>query len=189
SAEYAFRPATDRPRIVDCGANIGFSILFFRKMFPGARILAFEPDPAAFARLRRTVEENGLGDGVELRNEAVAGEAGTLRLFGPPGGIEVGTAWTEGEARDVPAVRLSDHIDGPVDFLKLDVEGAEYGVIDDLVRTGAIGHVREAVIEFHRDGAAPDAPERMVAALRAAGFAVTGDLSPRIGLLRATRAG
>jgi FkbM family methyltransferase len=186
NAEYAFRAAGPRPRIVDCGANIGFSVLFFKKTHPGAEILAFEPQPTTFARLRKTVEENGLG-GVELRQAAVAGEAGTLMLYGEPGGIEVSTAWGHGEPTEVPAVRLSDHVTGPVDFLKLDVEGAEYGVIDDLVRTGAIRHVREAVIEFHAEAAGPGATARLADTLRAAGFTVTGDPTPARGLLRAKR--
>ncbi|MFI5179368.1 MAG: hypothetical protein ACHQO8_12420, partial [Vicinamibacterales bacterium] len=46
-----FRCATDAPRILDCGANVGLASLFFRRAYPKARITAFEADPAIFAML------------------------------------------------------------------------------------------------------------------------------------------
>ncbi len=49
----------------------------------------------------------------------------------------------------VPQRRLSDFVDGPVDLIKLDVEGAEGDVLDDLIETGAIAHVRTLVLEYH----------------------------------------
>src|SRR5262245_6977657 len=44
-ASYSFHSDTDRPLIFDCGSNIGMSVLFFKKLYPTARITAFEPDP------------------------------------------------------------------------------------------------------------------------------------------------
>ena len=54
-----------------------------------------------------------------------------------------------GEAVRVPAVRLSRYVTKPVDFLKLDVEGSELPVLRDLASSGAIGQIRQMVIEFH----------------------------------------
>lgn len=42
---YSFRAQTDSPLIFDCGSNIGLSILFFKKLYPKARVIGFEPDP------------------------------------------------------------------------------------------------------------------------------------------------
>src|SRR5436853_2313672 len=36
--EYAFSPATEAPRILDCGAHIGLSVLYLKQRFPGARV-------------------------------------------------------------------------------------------------------------------------------------------------------
>jgi hypothetical protein len=47
-ASYLFHSDTDRP--LDCGSNIGMSVLFFKKLYPAARITAFEPDPRTYAR-------------------------------------------------------------------------------------------------------------------------------------------
>jgi hypothetical protein len=52
-ASYFFHTDNDRPLIFDCGSNIGMSVLFFKKLYQNARIIAFEPDPATFATERR----------------------------------------------------------------------------------------------------------------------------------------
>jgi hypothetical protein len=49
----------------------------------------------------------------------------------------------------VEARRLSSFITGPVDLLKLDVEGAEHRVICDLIKSGKIAHLRRMIIEYH----------------------------------------
>src|SRR5690349_14366069 len=41
---YLFHSAELSPRIIDCGANIGLSVIFFKRTFPSAKIIAFEPD-------------------------------------------------------------------------------------------------------------------------------------------------
>jgi FkbM family methyltransferase len=192
-AAYAFRAATPRPVVLDCGANVGMSVLFFKLQHPDARVVAFEPEPAAFARLRRMVEENGLA-GVELHEAAVGGEEGTIDFYGEAGSITASAdpAWGGSEARRVAAVRLSRFVTGPVDFLKLDVEGAEYAVVDDLARTGALAQVRQAVIEWHEVATEPRGPERLMEVLRGAGMEVerqSDDPSGRLGVLRAWRVG
>ena len=40
-----FRPATDTPLVLDCGANIGLASIWIKRAFPRARITAFEADP------------------------------------------------------------------------------------------------------------------------------------------------
>ena len=60
NTEYYFHTLVARPRIVDCGANIGMSVIFFKAVYPDADVLAFEPDAVSFAGLRRTIETNGL---------------------------------------------------------------------------------------------------------------------------------
>ena len=57
---YSFRAQTDSPLIFDCGSNIGLSILFFKKLYPKARVIGFEPDPLTFQTLRENSERNSL---------------------------------------------------------------------------------------------------------------------------------
>lgn len=153
SREYHFKPETLRPRIVDCGSNIGLSVLFFKREFPDSQILAFEPDPVTFSLLRRNVERNGL-QGIELRNLALSGSPGTRDLHCDsrrPGRTAMSLLAQCGleERVAVPCVALSHFIHGDVDLLKLDIEGAELEVIEDLVLSGKIARIRQMVVEYH----------------------------------------
>ena len=42
---YEFEASRPDPRIIDCGSNIGMSVLYFKHVYPEARIVGFEPDP------------------------------------------------------------------------------------------------------------------------------------------------
>ena len=194
NAAYAFESSNPRPRIVDCGANIGMAVLFFKAFRPDAEVIAFEPDPITFARLARTIEMNGLRD-VRLENAAVGHKDGTVAFYYNRSDSGSMTASVEssrgGDARqEVRAVRLSAWIQEPVDFLKLDVEGAEYDVVRDLIDTDAIRWIRDTVIEYHELATRPDGVSQMVNALQAAGFDVhvtPEGAASSTGLIRARR--
>lgn len=194
NAEYEFRSGHDQPRIVDCGANIGMSVLFFKALHPHASIIAFEADPLSFARLTQTIETNGLTS-VIAEQAAVTETPGSVTLFrnrSDVGSIvaSVNQAWGGRDAETVRSVRLSDRIDGPVDFLKIDVEGAEYGIVRDLVATDKIRYIREMAIEYHQLAGVPDAVPEMTAALRNSGFLLQvtpASDSAQTGMVRARR--
>jgi len=57
---------------------------------------------------------------------------------------------------EVQAFRLRDLLDSPVDFLKIDIEGAEYAVLKDC--RDRLQNVRNLFVEYH---AAPDEPQRL----------------------------
>ena len=170
------------------------AVLFFKALHPAAEVLAFEADPLTFAHLTRTIESNRLTS-VVAEQVAVTGEGAPVTLFrsrSDPASItaSVHQSWGGDEGEQVPAIRLSDRIAKTVDFLKLDIEGAEYGVVHDLVETGAIRWVREAVIEYHDVAGMPDAFNRMTDALRTAGFDLriqSTDAAKPAGLIRARR--
>jgi FkbM family methyltransferase len=151
--EYWFATDDPSPVVLDCGSNIGMAILFTKALYPDARITAFEPAPWACAAIEETIRANGLRD-VTLHNAALAESEGTLELFHDPThpGSAVMSVFRDrmpGEPVRVPAVRLSRHVTGPVDFLKLDVEGSELAVLRELAASGAIRQIRQMVIEFH----------------------------------------
>lgn len=129
---YLFKARTDTPHIVDAGANIGLSVLYFKELYPRATVTAFEPDPAIFAMLERNV-----GDlpGVELHREATWTEPTTLTFFseGSLAGSSEVDFMGKGNKTEVPAIRLRDELrKRPVDFLKIDIEGAENSVMFDI---------------------------------------------------------
>jgi FkbM family methyltransferase len=151
--QYYFRANTDSPVILDCGANIGMATLYFKWLYPKARIHAFEPDPNAFAVLEMNIARNRLTD-VVAHNCALWDGNGQIEFFvdrAQPGSLLMSTdpSRLKGEAIQVPSRKLSEFIQGPIDFLKLDVEGAENRILSDLVSRKSIHFIRQMVVEYH----------------------------------------
>ena len=167
-----FAAASARPRILDCGANVGLASLFFRKRYPEARITAFEADPALFAILDANLDANDAAR-VERRHAAVWTADGSLtfRSEGSDSGmIESLPGVVAGHAVVVPSVRLRDVIaaEATIDLLKLDIEGAEQAVLADC--EPVLGHVRAMVMDLHEfDPATRQAP-RVLEQLARCGF-------------------
>ncbi|MCS5691180.1 FkbM family methyltransferase [Cyanobium sp. FGCU-6] len=90
---YRFLPCHPRPYIIDCGANYGVSVLWFKRMYPDCRILAVEADPGIYDMLRRNVNRHGLSD-VTLIHRAVSGALGDVR-FQCIGADQVESMWIE----------------------------------------------------------------------------------------------
>ncbi|MCP5366115.1 MAG: FkbM family methyltransferase [Hyphomicrobiales bacterium] len=174
-ADYYLPDLGPRPFILDAGANAGLAILFFKTVHPGAELVGFEPNPESFALLERNTVGSGL-DGVTLHPVAVGAADGSLEFFLVPGEPASNRASsrpgrTGGRPVSVPQRRLSAFVDRPVDLLKLDVEGAEAGVLDDLIQSGAIARVRRMVIEYHHHIQGDrDAFGHFLGRLEAAGF-------------------
>lgn len=149
---YHFEAQRSDPLILDCGSNIGMSILYFKHIYPQARIVGFEPDPAIYTYLQENVDRNGLTH-IQLARAAIAGEEGSVLFYsdGKYGSClvehlpdDIPEGWTEYE---VPCVRLRDYLTEPVDFLKMNIEGAEWEVLAD--GADRLRQVREMVIEYH----------------------------------------
>jgi FkbM family methyltransferase len=43
------------PVIIDCGGNIGLSVLYFKYLFPNSVITVFEPSPPVFEILKENI--------------------------------------------------------------------------------------------------------------------------------------
>jgi FkbM family methyltransferase len=176
--EYGFACDRSDPLILDCGSHIGLSVAWFKQRYPGARIVAFEPDPPSFRLLQANVAANGLDD-VELLNLAVSSRPGTARFYGE---FDVADPMSSahslredwGTQRSdrwilVDTVPLADYITGPVDYLKLDIEGMETEVMKAIEPQL---HLVQAIgLEFHGTGArACDEEEELLRLLRDGGF-------------------
>ena len=77
---YHFEAQRPDPLILDCGSNIGMSILYFKHVYPKARIIGFEPDLAIFPYLEENVVCNGLKD-LQLVQAAFGGAEGHTDLL------------------------------------------------------------------------------------------------------------
>lgn len=151
---YAFGTDATAPRIMDCGANIGMSLLYFKMCHPNARITAFEPDSKAAACCRKNIDENQLHE-IDLHEVAVAASAGSVTFYTDednPGALTASTICPRVAAsrgHPVEAVRLSEYLDEDIDFLKMDIEGGEAAVLHDLSSSGKLHRIRQMVVEYH----------------------------------------
>jgi FkbM family methyltransferase len=163
------------PRILDVGANIGMATIYFKSVFPEARIDAFEADPVVANVLKHNVDAFNLRD-VRVHNVAASDKAGTLVFLsnGSDGGRlveanELVDLRSKSESTvEVPAVRLKDCLSESIDFLKIDIEGAEYEVIADC--QDSLHFVRHIFVEYHSFVSRPQLLPEFLSFLRDAGF-------------------
>ncbi|MCC6328023.1 MAG: FkbM family methyltransferase [Acidobacteria bacterium] len=169
------------PFILDCGANIGVSVIHYKRQFPDAKIIAFEPDAKVCQVLRRNLAANNISD-VEVVEAAVWKENGETEFFSegadagrvdPDAAETVSLADTRrlGNRIKVRTVKLDDFLHEPVDFIKLDIEGAESEVLAASV--SKLANVRAIVVEFHLTTSKPKQLGVALMSLAAAGFQVS----------------
>ncbi len=150
SDDYCFDSASSSPYIIDCGANVGMATAYFLSRYPQARILAIEAAPDSFAILEKNRIYNQW-NGVECLNLALAAEDGVLPFYSGTQASTMASLIPKANAKvfEVKARRLSSLITRRVDFLKVDIEGAEVAVLEDLVHSRAIDFVQKGVFEYH----------------------------------------
>jgi FkbM family methyltransferase len=130
-----------RPRVVlDLGSHIGTSLLYFRAVYPEARIIGIEPDPEAF----KLLEQNAAPLDVEIHRLAVAATDGPVSLFGT-GEPWFSTLYGTGKPTRVAGRSLDSVFQQlglrRVDLLKVDIEEAEYDAFRAFQRLRDVGAV------------------------------------------------
>ena len=143
--EYAVTLENQTPTIIDCGSNIGISILFFKAAYPQSTIIGFEPDAANFSVLQKNITKNTLSN-ITLINKAVADQDGMLS-FNRVSTLCAKLAQTG--TTQVEAVKLSSYITKSVDLLKMDIEGAEVAVLQELHKAKKLRFIKNIIFEFH----------------------------------------
>jgi FkbM family methyltransferase len=120
----ALAPASVR-WVIDCGANVGLSALYFAAKFPNATILAIEPMPENYRVMAASVKHEPRIVPIQA---CVAAQDGSrfMSTHLPAWGNKVADAPTELE---VPALSLASlmqrHAIERIDVLKVDIEGGE----------------------------------------------------------------
>jgi len=173
--EYYFVAENDSPYIIDCGSNIGMSIFYFKMLYPNSRIVAFEPREETYFCLEENVKNNLLNS-VAMHKAALSDKEGPIDFYYDKDDVGSLCMSTKQERmpkqkRSVEASLLSKHIDKEVDFLKIDIEGAELEVIEELSNAKKLSYVRQMVIEYHHHIVREsDVFSRMLRLLEDAGF-------------------
>jgi len=168
---YAFSGSGPSPRIIDCGANVGLATVYWKRIWPDARVVAVEADPAIFDYLRRNIAAAGC-TGVTLLNKAVWNVPGTVPFAqegADAGHVGNGSPAGEGSVVHVPAITLSELVGGEtVELLKIDIEGAECEAL--IGRHECLRVVERVFVEYHSYAGRPQRLDELLATLRTAGF-------------------
>jgi FkbM family methyltransferase len=151
--------------VLDIGANLGYYSLEMAWLVgPTGRVFAFEPQPLMVSELKANVEMNGLRN-VTICAVALSNESGEAPFFLPVVGDEgMGSFQNNGRTTvsGVTTVPCST-LDGlqatlgidTVDFIKMDVEGAELQVVEGALGIFAGPHQPAVVFEAHEANCAP----------------------------------
>lgn len=150
--EYRFDSDEDPRVIIDAGANIGLTSVYYGSRYPECRILAIEPERSNFELMSRNVAPF---PNVTPIHAALASEPGHVVIDDPDQG-----AWsfrTRSTTGDEPGTQrveavtidhlMSQHGIDRIDLLKMDIEGAEMDVMRHA--SSWIDRVGAMVIELH----------------------------------------
>ncbi len=173
-------------RSVVYSAGIGRDISFDRSLIGRYRLElhAFDPTPTCLAWLKR----RGVPAGFHFHELGIGATDGTVRLAAPTPPLdysfhtlpaEDGSDWRRIECRIMrigSIMRMLGH--STVDLLKLDIEGAEFEVVDDILASRL--DIRQLLVEFHHrfTGDGYGRLRRAVSSLKDAGYTLFA-VSPR----------
>lgn len=169
---YLFETDNPEPFILDCGANIGLSIIYFKTIYPNAKIIAFEADPDIFKILQYNIIEVFNYSNVTLLNQAIWTYEGEIEFV-----IEGGLSGKILKIDDPlnPVTKKVSCIDfntylkkGKIDFLKIDIEGAETELIKHC--ENFLANVKRIFMEYHSYSAEPQKLSEILSTLENAGF-------------------
>lgn len=144
------------PRIIDAGANVGYTTAFLLQSMPHATVVCIEPDAGNICMLRKNLE-NEIERGVVLPLEnALMNKTGlsiaTENDFrdGKDWSISVRESETESELKSVSIPQIMAHMKwDAIDILKIDIEGAERFLFQEGEDLGWLDKVKLLALEIH----------------------------------------
>ena len=124
--------SSSSPRLLEVGGNTGMFSLRTKLLFPDARIISYEPEPANYRVFNDLIQSNRLND-IELRQEALGTSNGKIHLNINKknlGGHSIVDDFG-GESIEVALSSFNELIiqEKPFDLIKLDCEGAEEQIL------------------------------------------------------------
>lgn len=151
--EYNFELYNLAPQlIIDAGANVGYSSIYFAKKYPMARIIAIEPDSTNYAMLLRNVEPYL---NITPVKAALWSKKCNLEIRNPKAAkwaIQVKEAGEDDSQNKILAITINDIFTlaacTQIDILKLDIEGAEKELFEKNCEDW-LSNVKVIVIELH----------------------------------------
>jgi FkbM family methyltransferase len=144
--------------VIDVGANIGYYTLLSAKSVGNAgRVFAFEPEPENFKLLQKNIKVNNYKNTI-TENYAVSNTNGKISLFLAKNGIVGHRIYDSDDCSDsilVNKITLDDYFTklnllDKINFVKIDVEGFEFGVLKGMVKIIEKSKNLKLFVEFNR---------------------------------------
>ncbi len=163
--------------IIDVGANIGYNAIKWAKA--GAKIHCFEPSDVV-KQLRLNVKENGFSDQIEINKIAISDTIGKVSFF-----TATDDAYSSIISSDRFSVKYKSEVESmtldhfvntyklkEIDFIKVDVEGAELGVVLGAKKT--LKDLRpDLLIEIFEKSSGKENAQRVIEELVDIGYSVS----------------
>lgn len=153
-AEYELEVCLHPRVIVDAGANIGLTSVFFANKYPDAKIVAIEPEPMNYELLLKNTAPYSNIIAVQAALWNVSTELALIDSGLGSYGFQThagGISGHPGMVRYVPSITMyklmKDYQLDHIDILKIDIEGAEKEVFENA--TPWIDQVRAIQVETH----------------------------------------
>lgn len=117
--------------VIDIGAFIGDqTIAYSKKVGKTGKVIAFEPNPAAFECLEYNLR--GI-DNVELINQGLSDSAGNIKLTDIP--TNAGMTYASKSKKGIKCVTIDSYELSKLDFIKIDAEGFEHKILKGAEQT------------------------------------------------------
>jgi len=133
---------------------IGMSVFYFLNKFPKSKIVAIEANPFTYKLLEKNIKQNNVTN-VDIFNNALYDSEGEISFFIDNNlGTLRGSIYndhTRNNEMKVKCLKLSNIINNysDVDLVKMDIEGAEINVINELFESKTLTKVKQFIIEYH----------------------------------------
>ena len=144
--------------VLDIGANMGYYTLLASKIIGNnAKIYAFEPDPGNFSLLKKNMKANNIKN-VVLEQKAVSNETGKIKLYScsdNKGDHRIYDSHDGRRALDIRAVSMDDYFKdykGVINFIKMDIQGAEIGALQGMQALLAKNKPLKMITEYWPNG-------------------------------------
>jgi len=152
--EYYFHASVVTPLIYDAGSNIGVATLFFKLLYPEANVVCFEPSASSFRYLQHNIRSCHLDNVTAYRYALDSRSGDEIELFSAADASLMASTWRNRNAKhavveSVETAMLSSFVDRPIELLKMDIEGNEHAVVEDLRVRDKWRYIQQTIIEYH----------------------------------------
>jgi FkbM family methyltransferase len=155
--------------MIDAGANIGLTSIYFKSFYPDAKVIALEPSSGTFDRMETNMKINDLSNTTALK----MGLWGRNTHLKPDHSFRGGLDWSfrlvetdaaQGDAIQVVSMPwLIDHYQlSSIDFLKIDIEGGESSVLNEDSELEWLSKVNVVAVEIHDEFGFRERIERLL---------------------------